>query len=86
MKTHKDFIVEEIYNELNVLCSTFDTRMLATAMLLKSTQMLRALHSTGMWRTEDIKAVVEGALENIYEQLPKDQVPRVATIGTPSSH
>jgi len=78
---HNDFVINEINKELDLLFSTFDTKTLATAMMLRSAQMLRACHSAGVWKVEDVRAVVEGATEDIYEPLPKDQVPKVATTG-----
>lgn len=76
-----DFIANEIHSELDRLFSTFDTKFLATAMMIRASAALRACHSAGVWKVEDVKAVVEGALEHVYEPLPKDQVPRVATPG-----
>jgi hypothetical protein len=78
---HHDFIINEISKELDILFSTFDTRMLATAMMVRSAQALRATHASGMWRVEDVRAVIEGALENVYEPLPKEQMPKVVPTG-----
>jgi hypothetical protein len=79
--THQDFIIDEIAKELDRLFATFDTKVLATAMLLRSATALRAVHSAGMWRVEDVRAVVEGVTKDIYEPLPKDQLPKVAALG-----
>lgn len=78
---HQDFVIGEIAKELDLLFSTFDTKVLAAAMLLRSTQALRAVHSAGMWRVEDVKAVIDGATKDVLTPLPKDQVPKVATLG-----
>jgi hypothetical protein len=83
MKSHQDFIFDEIARELTTLFTTFDTRTLASAMLIRSAKALRALHSTGMWKKEDVRVVVEAALKDIYEPLPKDQLPPVSMIGQP---
>ena len=81
MKTHQDFIFDEISRELTTLFMTYDTRTLATAMMVRSAKALRALHSTGMWKKEDVRAVVDAALQDIYEPIPKDQLPPVTSIG-----
>jgi hypothetical protein len=78
---HNDFIANEISKELDRLFGTFDTKYLATAMLIRSAQALRACHSAGVWCVEDVRAVVESATEHVYTPLPKDQVPRVASPG-----
>jgi hypothetical protein len=72
MMDHRDFVLGEITKELDLLFSTFDTKILATAMMLRS---------AGMWRVEDVKAVVDGATKDILTPLPKDQVPKVAALG-----
>jgi hypothetical protein len=81
MIDHRDFVLNEIAKELDLLFSTFDTKILATAMMLRSAHALRAVHSAGMWKVDDVRAVIEGATKDVYEPLPKDQVPKVATLG-----
>jgi hypothetical protein len=78
---HQEFVYAEIAKELDILFSTFDTKTLATAMMIRSAYALRACHSAGLWKVEDVRAVVEGATADIYEPLPVDQVPKIATTG-----
>lgn len=84
MKTHSDFMIGEINKELDLLFSTFDTKTLATAMMLRSAQALRAVHSAGLWRVEDVQAVVDSATKDILKPLPADQIPKIATTGNSS--
>ena len=78
----QDFIANEIHSELDRLFSTFDTKFLATAMMIRASAALRACHSAGVWTVADVRAVVEGATENVYTPLPPDQVPRIASSGS----
>lgn len=78
---HRDFIVNEINKELDLLFSTFDTKTLATVMMIRSAAALRAIHNAGLWKVDDVRAVVEGATADIYKPLPKDQIPKIATSG-----
>jgi uncharacterized membrane protein (DUF2068 family) len=80
MSTHEDFIIREITKELNILFSTFDTKVLATAMMIQSARALRSLHTAGVWTVKDVKDVLAVATENILLPFPPDQIPEVRTI------
>lgn len=77
---HGDVVISQIAEQLDVLCSSFDTKVLAAAMMLRSAQMLRACHSAGVWKVEDVRAVVESATKNIYTPLPENRAPKVVTL------
>jgi hypothetical protein len=77
---HSDIVITQITEQLDVLCSSFDTKVLAAAMMLRSAQMLRACHSAGVWKVEDVRAVVESATKNIYTPLPENRAPKVVTL------
>lgn len=77
---HSDVVISQITEQLDVLCSSFDTKVLAAAMMLRSAQMLRACHSAGVWKVEDVRAVVESATKNIYTPLPENRAPKVVTL------
>jgi hypothetical protein len=78
---HDEFIIKEIHKELDLLFSTFDTKVLSAAMMLRSAHALRAVHSAGLWHIEDVKAVVDDSLKDIYVRLPEAKIPRVCVMG-----
>lgn len=78
---HEDFIINEIHTELNRLFLTFDTKVLAAAMMIRAGQALRACHSAGVWTVDDVRVVVEEATADVYTPLTEDKVPRIVTTG-----
>jgi len=75
----QDDIISAISIELDRLYATFDTRVLAAAMLVKSTVVLRACHSAGAMKVEDVQAMIKEVTSDIYLPLPRSQVPPVIT-------
>lgn len=63
-----------ISNGLTELQLSHDTKYLATAMMQRAAYMLRMLLTAGVWTEEDVRAVVDGALEDVYK--PLEQQPR----------
>ena len=70
-----------INDQITALAMTFDTKTLATVMMHRAAGMLRAVHSAGLWTEKDVRDFVEGCLVDIYDKLPDNQTPKVATLG-----
>lgn len=73
-----DSMVDQIQEDLTQLFMKYDTKLLATAMLMRSATALRTVHSAGIWKVSDVQAVVEAALEDIYTPIPAENLPPVA--------
>jgi hypothetical protein len=79
--TYPSSLVDEMNDQLDQLFSTYDTRLLSSLMLVRAGAALRALHSVGAWKVEDVKVIVDDVLSTIYTPLPKSDHPAIATTG-----
>lgn len=69
--SHYDRQMRAISNGLTELQLSHDTKYLATAMMHRSAYMLRMLLTAGVWTEDDVRAVIDGALEDVYQPLPE---------------
>lgn len=68
-------ILRQCEDELRSLFMRYDTKTLASLMFIRSASALRSLHTAGIWKVEDVQAVVQFALQNIY--TPQENMPEV---------
>lgn len=84
--SHQKTVLHQIADDLDAMIMKYDARLLGSAMLLRAAQVLRGAHSTGLWKLGDVRAVVEGALEDVFKPLPFAEQPAVRIAGDDEGH
>ena len=78
---HHTNVSNEINKRIDEMLMTYDTKLLATTLVFRGVQALRALIAANMWRKEDVKAVIDGATADVFLPFPKNKIPQISTIG-----
>lgn len=79
-EAYKIKIQQQIVDEIHAMAGKYDAKTLAYIMFWEACKLFRVVHSLGLWTVKDIDIFTKGAMKDILDPLPKDQLPRNAVI------
>lgn len=78
---HMSRKLEEIQAKIDELYLTYDSKLLAAVMMVRSGQLLQGLYSVGAASDGEINSMISEAFKNATTKLPTDKTPHMITVG-----
>jgi hypothetical protein len=78
-KSYRAEVMNEIGERLDDLILSYDSKVLATMLVVKGCGLLRALYNSGLWTEKDIKPILDEAAREVF--LPMEKQVKTITIG-----